>query len=212
MVKPLRRPSAAAANRQIDASGFVQMRVGIVLIRLNQLKSPGVVGGRVQSANRKHLYIDGADPSQGTLRILVWQALKRYSRSALLELLSDEDVIVRTIACRELQVRGGPGVFKHCQSLCQSPDVGKRVIGLFILGQLGTPTLPFRDKTLDLIESILSRERSPAVIAQALFAVGHLRKGRPLRHIHEGLYSTIAGKRPTRGFEVKAARAFALRR
>ena len=81
-------------------------------------------------------------------------------------------------------------------------------MGLFILGQLGTPRLPYKLRTLDLIESLLSHRQPAVVVEQALYSIGHLRQGQPLEH--SALLVRIAALKVRKGSDLAAAKAFAL--
>jgi hypothetical protein len=162
----------------------------------------------VQRGKAQVTYIDPQEPSSSTLRVLVWRALKGASIKGLITLLKDTDVVVRTIAARELQLRGGPAVWRLCLDLCKSRQVGDRVLGLFILAQLGSPKLPYRQESLQLIKSMLPRERSLSVVEQAFYAIGHLRKGKPISD-HE-LESYVSRCNVRRGSALAEAKKFAL--
>jgi hypothetical protein len=155
-------------------------------------------------------YLDYEDGSSSTSRLLIWQALKEYSTKALLPLLNDKEAIVRTAVAREFQVRGGSAVWRLAKGLSNSRRKHDRVMGLFILSQLGTPSLPYQQQSFDLIDSLLRRERSSEVIEEALYAIGHLRKGQPIRH--EQLVKRIVNISARRGSALSNAKAFALRK
>lgn len=154
-------------------------------------------------------FVDQKDLSASTSRLLMWQAARAYSVKALTPLLRDPEIEVRTTAARELQIRGGPAAWAAAKKLCTSNNVCHRVMGLFVLGQLGTPRLPYREKTFALIDSLLRRPQHAAVVEQALYSVGHLRKGKPLTHA--GLLQRIDSLRVRRHSKLALAKAFALR-
>ena len=108
-------------------------------------------------------YIDSQDLSSSTTRLLIWQALKTYGIRPLIGLLNDPEIVVRTAVARELQLRGGQIVWRICNAMCHSRVVSDRILALFILGQLGTPRLPYQKKSLELIDFVLHRERISAV-------------------------------------------------
>jgi hypothetical protein len=160
--------------------------------------------------NSRKPYIDRRDLSSSTSRLLIWQALKKYRVNALVPMLQDPELVVRTAVARELQLRGGAAVWALVKKLCKRRNVSDRVIGLFILGQLGTPRLPYQRESLALIDSMLRYERSPDVVEQALYATGHLRKGKPLGE--HRLAQRIRDVRARRGSSLSEAKAFALRK
>jgi hypothetical protein len=155
-------------------------------------------------------YIDRKDLSVSTSRLLIWQALRTYSIRALVPMLTDPEITVRTTAARELQVRGGPIVWAAARKLCESKSVRDKITGLFVLGQLGTPHLPYKQKTLALIDALLCHRQPTVVDEQALYSVGHLRQGQPLKL--RTLAKRIGALKVQRGTDLAAARAFALRR
>lgn len=117
--------------------------------------------------------IDDADYSESALKLLVYQALKFYPLNALHSLISDSSVIVRSAVARELQVRGDESTFVILSSLINDPCESTREICAFALGQLGTPSYPFREKTLPLLSS-LARDSSIEVRSAAIAGLGHL--------------------------------------
>jgi len=153
-------------------------------------------------------YIDPKDLSASTSRLLIWQALQTYSVKALIPMLSDPEIEVSTTAARLLQVRGDRAVWRLAKNLCSAQSLRERVMGLFILGQLGTPRLPYKLQTLDLIASLLSRRQPAIVVEQALYSIGHLRQGQPLEH--GVLLERIAALKVRRGTDLATAKAFAL--
>lgn len=117
--------------------------------------------------------IAAADDS--TLGVLVYQALKQYSSSALLPLLSDPSNTVRSAAARETQMRGEIDTLHYCVQLLKGASAREREIAAFVLGQLGTPKLPYKSASIPLLEQCLMTDRSITVIATAIAALGHLR-------------------------------------
>ena len=118
--------------------------------------------------------IDIGVTGKSTLRLLAYQAVKAYPTSALLPLLEDTSSIVRTAAARELQMRGEEGVFAHGEVLLRSPKAPHREIAAFLLGQLGTPQFPFKERTVPLLERSLATDPSDAVREAAAAGLGHL--------------------------------------
>ena len=165
---------------------------------------------RQSKASTLDAYIDRKDLSDRTSRLLMWQALRRYAIRSLVPMLKDPEVEVRTTVARELQMRGGPVVWAIARRLSKSRSMRDKVMGLFILGQLGTPRLPYKQKTLALIDSLLSRRQPAVVVEQALYSVGHLRQGQPLTD--GGFAKRIGDLRVRRGSDLAAAKAFALRK
>jgi HEAT repeat protein len=119
-------------------------------------------------------YIDEVDPSSSTSRLLAWEALRKYPTKALINLLDDPEIEVRTLAARELQLRGGRNLLNLGAEMLASRSPARRALGAFLLGQLGAPRLPFATKTGELFERLLAREKSRDVVEVALYALGHV--------------------------------------
>jgi hypothetical protein len=164
---------------------------------------------RRSKADALDAYIDPKDLSASTSRLLIWPALKTYSVKALIPMLSDPEIEVSTTAARLLQVRGDRAVWGLARKLCDAESIRERVIGLFILGQLGTPRLPYKSQTLDLIASLLSHRQPTIIVEQALYSIGHLRQGQPLEH--DALLKRITTLKVRKGSDLATAKAFALR-
>lgn len=109
-----------------------------------------------------------------SLRTLVWQAIREYRTGALFPFLLDKDTVVRTIAARELQVRGTKPVFEHALHLATRRSRTAREIGAFILGQLGTPKRPFRRESLPMLCK-LADDKDAEVRSAAISSLGHLK-------------------------------------
>jgi len=115
----------------------------------------------------------GVDKAGTSLRMLISQALEKYPSKSLLAFLDDSNVVVRTAAARQLQVRGEVQTLEHAMRLAKSKKRREREIAAFILGQLGTPKLPFKARSVPtLIE--LCADGAHEVRAAALAALGHL--------------------------------------
>src|SRR5207253_4290551 len=111
--------------------------------KLKPQRKPGDAGGHVRRSKGDALdaYVDPNDLSASTSRLLIWQALRTYSVQALIPMLRDPEIEVRTTVARELQVRGGSTVWAAARKLCQTRSARDKIMGLFVLGQLGTPRL-----------------------------------------------------------------------
>lgn len=122
--------------------------------------------------------------SYSTVRHLVWKALEQYSTQILLPMLQDTDAIVRTAVARELQVRGGDDVFTVAIELTNALRFEGREIAAFLLGQLGTPDYPYRDKSIPYLRKLLLDDYYE-VRGVAASSLGWL-------HAHEATYDLIA--------------------
>jgi HEAT repeat protein len=117
--------------------------------------------------------IASSDTQNSTIDVLVFQALKQYSTNALLPMLEDRDVIVRSAVARELQIRGGDDVFAFVLSLAGSDRHESREIAAFTLGQLGVPVKPYRNQSIPTLMLLLS-DKYYEVRSTAAAALGHL--------------------------------------
>ena len=126
--------------------------------------------------------IDDADIEKSTLRLLVFQALKLYSTPALVPMLLDKDLIVRSAVARELQIRGGDDVFIAAKKLGAAERHESREIAAFLLGQIGTPSFPYRDQSIPLLKAHLS-DPYHEVRSAAAAALGHLHADEALNEL-----------------------------
>lgn len=146
----------------------------------------------------------GIDEQGASLRMLVAQALRAYPTIHLHTFLDDRSAIVRMAAARQLQIRGEAETFDHAMSLLSHRHAHMREIGVFLLGQLGTPSYPYKNASVRCIAERLSADRSSAVRAAAAAALGHLTATDEL----EGLVRAASDA----SAEVRACVAFALSR
>jgi len=116
-----------------------------------------------------------ADREGHSLRFLVWQGLKKCSTMTLFQFLEDGDVIVRSTAARELQLRGGQNVFDRTGQLLQSKSKTTRELAAFVLGQLGTPKRPYKKESTKLLMKLLRSETNAVVRATAISSLGDLK-------------------------------------
>lgn len=117
----------------------------------------------------------GVDKPGHALRALISDAVKPFAIAGLFELLRDKDVIVRSAAARELQVRGTSAVFHKAKELLNDSEDTVRELSAFVLGQLGTPKRPFRSQSITLLVDLLKKEESPSVITAGLASLAHLK-------------------------------------
>lgn len=119
--------------------------------------------------------IDGKDLSDSELRLVLWKALRKYPTKELLRLLELKETILRTAAAKELHFRPTKAVLKNAINLCSSRLSVHREIGAFVLGQLGTPKMPFRNASIPILVKLLLTDKAVSVRAAAAAALGHLR-------------------------------------
>ena len=148
--------------------------------------------------------ISDTDASTSTLHMLVWQALKTYTVEALLCLLDDDDPIVRTAVGRELHIRGGKQVLDAMLVRCDDARAVAREMAAFTLGQLGTPSFPFRLESIPTLIRLARSDPSSDVRAAAVAALGHL-------HAMEGKEALLAAARDASA-DVRANAAVSLGR
>jgi HEAT repeat protein len=134
---------------------------------------PKKPSGKITAAYGRLDMIDDLDASSSTLRMLVSEALRKWTEDTLMGLLEEEDVIVRTAAARELQARGGVEIFKRMQTFAVDKRPYVREIAAFILGQLGTPLMPLRKESLPILLQLASDQNADVRSATAA-AFGHL--------------------------------------
>jgi HEAT repeat protein len=115
-----------------------------------------------------------SDEPGHSLKTLLWQAVKLYDTKALLPLLRDKDSLVRTTVARELQVRGDVLTFDEAMVMGHSKKASEREIAAFLLGQLGTPNFPFKERSIPVLETQLEKDKNAAVRATAAASLGHL--------------------------------------
>lgn len=144
----------------------------------------------------------GIDKDGESLRLLVAQALRAYPTQSLHPFLEDKSVLVRSAAAREVQIRGEPISFEVANALIEDKRAYVREVAVFILGQLGTPNFPYREKSIPIISDRLALDKSAAVRAAAAAALGHL-------NAHESLDALVVAASDSSA-EVRACTAFAL--
>lgn len=76
-----------------------------------------------------------------------------------------------------LHVRGTREVLDATLAQCVSDDPKRRALAATILGQLGTPDRTFPEECRSALLDLVRRERETAVLAAAVFALGH--RGEP---------------------------------
>jgi hypothetical protein len=131
--------------------------------------------GSAQHGRERKIMIDIGVDSDGTaLRMLIAQALRLYPTSSLYSFLEDRSVPVRTAAARQIQIRGERESLDHAVNLLDDKRASVREIAVFILGQLGTPTYPYKAESVEKIVVKLNADSSGMVRAAAAAALGHL--------------------------------------
>ncbi|MFC4589093.1 HEAT repeat domain-containing protein [Sphaerisporangium corydalis] len=92
----------------------------------------------------------------------------------------DPDGTIRWKATAVLHTRGDLETFTEARRLCASDSAEERVLGVDILGELGSPQRPFIDKTLSVLRYLAASDDDIRVLHAVLIAFGHLRDPRAL--------------------------------
>ncbi|WP_248962390.1 HEAT repeat domain-containing protein [Sphaerisporangium perillae] len=92
----------------------------------------------------------------------------------------DPDGPARWNAVDALHARGDLETFTEARRLCASDSGVERVLGVDILGELGTPHRPFLDKSLSVLRYLAAADDDVRVLHAVLIAFGHLRDQRAL--------------------------------
>jgi len=150
---------------------------------------------------RIHTHLDMTNTAIDTL---IWQALELYSVDLLPQFLTDGSTRVRMAAARAIQLKGGDSEFELARGLLRAAKRHDRELGAFILGQLGTPSLPYREQSIPLLNEVLKIDSAACVRASAAAALGHLRA----IEVVESLIAAATDRSP----EVRAGVASALAR
>jgi HEAT repeat protein len=118
--------------------------------------------------------LDTVDSSSSLLRFLVYAGLGGWSSEALLQAIRDKSVIVRTAAARRLHLQPDVDViFDAIVPSITGRDPDAREIAAFVLGQLGTPSMPKRRESYPYLVELLS-DRNEYVRAAAADGIGRL--------------------------------------
>lgn len=144
----------------------------------------------------------GVDRDGESLRMLVAQALRTYPIDNLHLFLDDGNVLVRSAAARQVQIQGSEKSFKFAIGLLSDKRAFAREIGVFILGQHGTPNYPYKAESVPLITERLVSDKSSSVRAAAAAALGHLKAVDAL--------DALIGAAKDKSAEVRSCVAFAL--
>src|ERR1700761_2853446 len=135
------------------------------------------------------------DESGHSLRMLVWQAIRLYPTASLFPFLNDPDVIVRSIAAREIQMRGGRDVLKRTLKLLEGGKAQQREMAAFILGQLKMRPDDIQP-TLRSLRAHLDVEANSAALIQNILSIarlGSLRDVESLTRYRKGRSAGVRG-------------------
>jgi len=105
---------------------------------------------------------------------LAWKGMNSSTLDELYTFLEDKDYRVRTLSAQAIQMKyAEDDVFKKISKMLESKDDSKREVGAYILGQLGTPKMPFAKDSFPLLESSLNDDNEEVLVA-TISAIGHL--------------------------------------
>jgi HEAT repeat protein len=90
----------------------------------------------------------------------------------------DEDELWRAVWT--LQHRGTQEVFDIARGLCSSEEVNKKTVGVDILAQLGTPEMPFRSESTEIILGLLQEATDVDLLYAIAMALGWLEDDRSI--------------------------------
>ncbi len=146
------------------------------------------------------------DRAGHSLRMLVWEALRGYRTDRLFRFLRDKDIIVRSVAARELQLRGTRKVFDHVAKLAGDKSPMAREMSAFALGQLGVPKYPFRVSSAAILSRLACTDASASVRSAAVSSLGHLKANRSLGIVIEAAQDPAATVRVSAAFALGCLR------
>jgi HEAT repeat protein len=126
--------------------------------------------------------IDKIDVTESRLRCTLARLLSSLSEDELFECITDEDIILRTCAACEIQIRGTAASFEFAMSLLSSHRHENREIAAFILGQLGPPDYKYLKRSVEPLLKLFVdpyyEVRATAVLAFSFYS-SHLREELP---------------------------------
>lgn len=188
-MQPMR--GSVVESHLIDANGWKKINIDIERTKSSVRKKLGDAEEVGRDSEDENIMIDDTDLSVSTIRLLASQTLKKWTVSSILKLLEDDDYVVRTLASRELHQRGGQDVFDEMVKFSSSPTGFVREIAAFVLGQLGTPNMPFKNESLPILLRLITDDQSE-VRAAAAAAMGHICFSNMPEEVEESLYKAAS--------------------
>ncbi|MEN8147242.1 MAG: HEAT repeat domain-containing protein [Campylobacterota bacterium] len=111
---------------------------------------------------------------EGLFDTFVWKGMELSSINELYTYLHDSDYRIRTIAAKIIQAKyPTKDSYEKALGLIKSNQANEREIGAYVLGQLGTPIMPFALETYPLLEELLEDE-DIEVLVTSISSIGHL--------------------------------------
>ena len=119
--------------------------------------------------------LDTDDETGMLSRYFVRKGMSDCSTSQLIDLLTDDDQIVRSSAGFLLHISGGSDAdFERIAGLASHAEAYVREVTAYALGQFGTPDYPFHAQSIPLL-TLMARDADDEVRLAAVSALGHLR-------------------------------------
>jgi HEAT repeat protein len=100
--------------------------------------------------------IDNIEVTESQLRRVLMRLISNLPEKELFECVLDEDIILRTSAAQQIQIRGTNAGFEFAMSLVNSLRFENREIAAFILGQLGPPDCKYLKRSVEPLLKLLS--------------------------------------------------------
>ena len=111
---------------------------------------------------------------EGRFDNLAWKGMELSTLPELYDYLLDADYRVRTLSAQAIQMKHDTQeVFEKISLMLNSKSSNEREIGAYILGQLGTPKMPFAKESFPLLYKLFD-DSDEEVIEVAISSVGHL--------------------------------------
>ena len=111
---------------------------------------------------------------EGSFDNLAWKGMELSTLDELYDYLLDEDYRVRTLSAQAIQMKyATKEVLKKISLMINSKNSNDREIGAYILGQLGTPKMPFVKESLPLLYKLFD-DTNEEVVGTAISSIGHL--------------------------------------
>ena len=106
--------------------------------------------------------------------ILVSRGMSISSKDEVYTFLRDSDFRIRTIAAQNIQLDyATQESFEKAVEMLHANDAIQRELGAYILGQLGTPQMPFAAQSMPILVRAFD-DPNDDVVSSALSAIGHL--------------------------------------
>jgi HEAT repeat protein len=119
--------------------------------------------------------LDSDDDNSKLSRYFVRKGMSDLSTSQLIDILTDDDHIVRSCAGFLLHLSGGSSEdFDRIVGLTAHAEAYVREAAAYVLGQFGTPEYPFRAASVPLLTR-MAHDADDEVRLSAVSALGHLR-------------------------------------